>query len=243
MNGDASGASAEEYWDTRYSANDRIWSGKPNALLIREVSELSPGRALDLGCGEGADAIWLAQRGWHVTAVDVSRIALARAAEHARQEGVADRIDWQWHDLTESFPAGAFDLVSAHFLHSEIDLPRERILRTAAASLSAGGVLLIVGHVGCPSWETGHHPDIHFPTPEEVLTSLDLPPAEWELLLSGEHERRVTGPDGQPATRTDNLLKLRRRPDDSRPYDNGPDDNGPDDSRPDDSAPTSSDGE
>lgn len=163
-----------EMWDDRYRESDRIWSGNPNVILVREVEGLTPGRALDLGCGEGADAVWLARFGWKVTATDISRVALERAAVHAADAGVADRIDWQWHDLGASFPEGEYDLVSAQFLHSMGDLPRERILRQAASVVAPGGVLLVVGHAGFPSWEHDH-PDMELPTTDEVLASLELP--------------------------------------------------------------------
>lgn len=206
-------ATNREFWDSRYGESERIWSGDPNTVLVREVAALTPGRALDLGCGEGADSIWLAGRGWRVTAVDISGVALARAERHAvaADAGAAGRIDWQRHDLAVSFPTGTFDLVSAQFLHSPGDMPRERILRSAAAAVAPGGVLLIVGHAGLPSWEADPHPEVHLPTPAEVLESLELPDGEWQVLLSDEHERIQTRPDGQPGTRTDNALKLRRR--------------------------------
>ncbi|MEV8227592.1 class I SAM-dependent methyltransferase [Streptomyces sp. NPDC079167] len=198
-----------EMWDDRYRESDRIWSGNPNVALVREVEGLTPGRALDLGCGEGADAVWLARWGWRVTATDISRVALERAAVHAAEAGVADRIDWQWHDLGASFPGGEYDLVSAQFLHSMGDLPREEILRRAARAVAPGGVLLIVGHAGFPSWEHDH-PDMELPTTDEVLASLELPDGEWEVLLSEEHERIQNDPEGNPTTRTDNALKVRR---------------------------------
>jgi SAM-dependent methyltransferase len=198
-----------EEWDERYRESDRIFSGRPNDALVLEVADLTPGSALDLGCGEGGDAIWLAEQGWHVTAVDVSGVALERAARHAAEKNVADRIDWQRHDLGTSFPAGAFDLVSAHFLYSRSEMPREKILRTAAGAVVRGGVLLIEGHAGFPPWEDPH-PDVHLPTPQEVLDDLDLPEGEWEVLVAEEHERTQTAPDGQTVTRTDNTLKLRR---------------------------------
>jgi SAM-dependent methyltransferase len=199
----------QELWDARYRESDQIFSGNPNTVLVREVDGMEPGRALDLGCGEGADAIWLARRGWHVTAVDISEVALERAARHAAD--VAERIDWQRHDLGTSFPEGSFDLVSAHFLHSPGDMPRERILRTAAGAVAEGGVLLIVGHAGFPPWEHDPPPGVHLPTPQEVLEDLDLPDGEWEVQVCEEHERVQTGPDGRPATRTDNTLRIRRR--------------------------------
>ncbi|MDX3431182.1 methyltransferase domain-containing protein [Streptomyces sp. NBC_01696] len=198
-----------EMWDDRYRESDRIWSGNPNVVLVREVEDLKPGRALDLGCGEGADAVWLARTGWQVTATDISRVALERAAVHAAEAGVADRVDWQWHDLGASFPEGEYDLVSAQFLHSMGDLPREEILRRAAGAVAPGGVLLVVGHAGFPSWEHDH-PDMELPTTDEVLASLELPEGEWEVLLSEEHERIQNDPDGNPTTRTDNALKVRR---------------------------------
>ncbi|GAA1283270.1 methyltransferase [Planotetraspora silvatica] len=201
--------SDEEFWDARYGHDEQVWSGNPNVILVREVTDLEPGRALDLGCGEGADAIWLARRGWHVTATDISRVVLSRAARHAESAGVADLVDWQHHDLGASFPAGEFDLVSAHFLHSLGDMPRERILRTAAAAVAPGGVLLVVGHSGPPPWDH-EHAHVVLPSPEEVLEALRLPDGQWEVLLCEEHERFQTAPDGSPATRTDNVVKVRR---------------------------------
>ncbi|WP_043632595.1 FAD-dependent oxidoreductase [Nonomuraea candida] len=206
-----SGAVTEaEFWDARYSESERIWSGNPNVVLVREVSDLPPGRALDLGCGEGGDAIWLAGRGWRVTAVDISAVALERAARHAGEAGVPDGIDWQRHDLGTSFPDGSYDLVSACYLHSPHDMPRERILRRAAAAVAPGGVLLVAGHAGWPSWQHDH-PEVHFPTPREVLDSLEPAEGEWEVLRAEEFERSQNDPEGRPTTRTDNVLMLRRR--------------------------------
>ncbi|MEU3169818.1 bifunctional NAD(P)/FAD-dependent oxidoreductase/class I SAM-dependent methyltransferase [Streptosporangium sp. NPDC006930] len=200
----------EEFWDLRYGESDRIWSGNPNVVLVREITGVEPGSALDLGCGEGADAIWLARQGWRVTATDISGVALERAARHAASADVTDLVDWQRHDLGVSFPEGVFDLVSAHFLHSPGDMPREKILRTAASAVAPGGTLLIVGHAGFPAWEHNPHPDVHLPTPQEVLESLELTEGEWEVLLCEEHERIQNDPEGQPTTRTDNVLKVRR---------------------------------
>ncbi|MEV0321044.1 class I SAM-dependent methyltransferase [Streptomyces sp. NPDC050658] len=209
---DTTTASAGEFWDERYRERDRIWSGEPNASLVRETAGLAPGSALDLGCGEGGDAIWLARRGWRVTGTDVSRVALGRAAEHAAQAGVAEHVDWRHHDLAASFPEGSFDLVSAQFLHSLVDMPRERILWNAARAVAPGGLLLVVGHEGFPDWEPGPHPDVHFPTPQEILDSLELPAGEWDVLVSDSYEHHLTAPDGRPSVRTNNTLAVRRRP-------------------------------
>lgn len=200
----------ERFWDERYGGSERVWSGNPNARLVEEVGDLEPGTALELGCGEGADAVWLARRGWRVTATDISGVALARAAAHAEDAGVAGRVDWQRHDLAASFPEGVYDLVTASYLHSPVDMSREKILRTAAAAVAPGGQLLVLGHAGPPPWDPGAHPGVHLPTPGEVLDSLELPEGEWEVLSAEEFERAQTGPDGRPATRTDNVLRIRR---------------------------------
>jgi hypothetical protein len=123
---------------------------------------------------------------------------------------VTDRIDWRRIDLGAEFPEGEYDLVSAQFLHSMGDLPREEILRKGAGAVARGGVLLVVGHAGFPSWEENPHPGVVFPTPDEVLASLGLAEGEWEVLLSGELERIQNDPQGRPTTRTDNALKIRR---------------------------------
>ncbi|OEU96171.1 SAM-dependent methyltransferase [Streptomyces oceani] len=200
-----------EAWDARYSENERMWSGNPNDELVREAADLPPGRALDLGCGEGADTIWLAQRGWRVTGTDISRVALDRAAEHVAEAGVTERVELRWDDLGETFPSGPFDLISAQFLHSRGELPRERILRTATEKVAPDGVLLIVGHADWPSFVTERPThEVHFPTTEEVLAELKLPDGEWEVLRCAEYERPQTSPDGEPCTRKDNTVMVRR---------------------------------
>ncbi|MFA7763551.1 class I SAM-dependent methyltransferase [Streptomyces sp. NRRL S-448] len=202
-------AAGEEFWDWRYGENHRIWSGEANAMLVHEVSALAPGRALDLGCGEGADAVWLARRGWTVTGTDISGVALGRAAEHAAEAGVTDRVSFARHDLTESFPQGEFDLVSACFLHNYGDFPRDAVLRTAAAAVAPGGTLLVVGHAGWAPWQEDRE-EAHFPTPEEVLAQLEPVTAGWEVLRAEETERVQNQPDGTPGTRTDNVVRVRR---------------------------------
>jgi SAM-dependent methyltransferase len=199
----------ENSWDARYAESDRVWSGEPNAALVREVADLPPGSALDLGCGEGGDAIWLATRGWSVTAADISGVAIARAAGFAEQAGV--KVDFQRHDLAVSFPEGSFDLVSASFLYSLGDFPREEVLRRAAAAVTPGGVLLIESHQDHGGYAATHGP-MHFPSPEELIAALGLEPGRWQVLRAGTHDREQTGPDGTPAPRVDGTVKLRRLP-------------------------------
>ncbi|GAA1352171.1 class I SAM-dependent methyltransferase [Saccharothrix algeriensis] len=202
----------EQFWEGFYLEQEQVWSGRPNPLLVREVSALPPGAALDLGCAEGADAVWLARRGWRVVGVDVSGTALGRAAARAEAAGVADRVRWQRHDLAETFPEGVFDLVSAQFLHSPVELEGERaaVLRRAAGAVAGGGVLLVVGHAGWPSWMTEPPGDYRFPTTGEVLASLRLDD-RWEVEVEELVEQDVPGPDGQPGRRVDNVLRVRRR--------------------------------
>lgn len=200
------------YWNTRYAESDALWSGDANAALVHEVSDLTPGTALDLGCGEGGDAVWLATRGWRVTAVDISAVALAKAAERAARAGV--EVDFQCHDLGASFPAGSYDLVSAQFLYPRGEVPRERILLAAAAAVAPGGILLIEGHQDFGPFAEQHrsHGDISFPEPEEVIAGLRLGEGQWQVLRSATHDRLQNGPDGRPAHRTDSTIKLRRLP-------------------------------
>lgn len=199
-----------EFWDEFYTERQRVWSGKPNAALVREVSMIAPGRAIDLGCGEGADAIWLAQRGWTVTGMDVSAVALGRAAKHAEEAGVAEKITWVARDLAEWEAAETYDLVTASFLHSPIDIPREAILLTATRAVAPGGTLFVVGHTAFPPWARHAHDDVHMPSAQELAASLGLRESEWEIETSTSEGREATGPEGQTAVMTDAVLKARR---------------------------------
>ena len=139
----AAGQAAE--WDARYGERDgAMWSGRPNGRLVAEVTDLSPGPALDIGCGEGADAIWLARRGWTVTAIDVSDVAVGRAREAAELAG-AD-VEWVCGDaLRTAFPARAFDLLSMQYPA----LPKaagEAATRTLLDTLRPDGLLLALYH-------------------------------------------------------------------------------------------------
>lgn len=198
----AGGMSHEEAWDSRYAESQRIWSGNPNVALVSEIAELSPGTALDLGCGEGADAVWLARQGWRVTAVDISGVAIERALSHA----AGLEIDFQRLDLQESFPPGTFDLVSVQFLHFWEDFDRAAILRKAAAAVAPGGTLLIEGHMDHGPFG---HGDVQFASPDEVIASLKLDDG-WTVLTSATHPREQKDQDGKTITRVDATVKLRR---------------------------------
>ncbi len=200
---------AEAFWEDRYRGQGRVWSGRANPVLVDVVTPLLPGRALDLGCGEGGDAVWLAQRGWHVTAVDISTTALRRTVEHAAEAGVADRVGVARHELGATFPDGEFDLVSAQFLQSPVELARDAVLRRATAAVAPGGLLLVVEHGAMPPWGEGHGHHV-FPTVDETFAVLDLAPGAWEVERLGAPERVATGPDGHEHVLVDNVVAVRR---------------------------------
>ena len=186
-------------YDELYRSAPAVWSGRPNRQLVAEADALPPGTALDAGCGEGADALWLAERGWRVTGVDFSTVALERAAARARAEGLDDRVEWLPADLgTWSPPRGRFDLVTAHYLHSR-GPAREALFRRLAAAVAPGGTLLVVGHLLDPADDGhGHHHDAGLLyTAEDVAAVLD--PEEWADVTTEVRQR-----DEAAAARTGN---------------------------------------
>jgi SAM-dependent methyltransferase len=203
----------QEFWDARYRSADRIWSGNPNPQLVEQVADLAPGTALDVGSGEGADAIWLASRGWHVTAIDVSTVALERAAQRAAEAGaaVADRITWQQADVLSWDPAPLqFDLVSAQFM--QLPTPaRESLHRRLAAAVRPGGTLLIVGHHPSDletSVRRPNLPGVLF-TADQIAAALE--PDDWQIVVAAAPARQALDPDGRPVTIHDAVLRAQRR--------------------------------
>jgi SAM-dependent methyltransferase len=200
------------FWEERYRGHTAPCSTRPNPQLVAEASDLAPGTALDAGCGEGADAIWLASRGWRVTAVDFATTALRRAREHAETLGadVARRIDWVQTDLTSWTPTeNHFDLVSAHYVHAAGS--RETLFRRLAASVAPGGTLLIVGHHPSDQRTSSHAsaPEAHV-TAEEAAAILD--PHRWDIAVAEVRPRSVTRHDGHEITMHDAVLRARKRP-------------------------------
>ena len=199
---------AQRFWEARYERHAHAWSGRPNAVLVDEAADLRPGRALDLGCGEGADAVWLAERGWHVTATDISQTALDRGAAAAARAGVTGRLDWQQHDLAATFPAGVHDLVTSHFMHAPDGSLDEHILTQAAAAVAPGGTLLVVGHAAVPPW--GSDAAAVLPAPADVLAAIGLPAPGWRVVACEARSRQATGPDGEVGDLVDSVVKAVR---------------------------------
>ena len=132
-----------QQWDDRYGHDELLWTAEPNRFLVAELSGLQPGRALDVGCGEGRNAVWLAEQGWTVTGVDFSEVGLdkARRLAHARHVNVT----FELADVTTYQPGADFDLVIVMYLHLP-ESARARAFANAARGLAPGGTLLVVGH-------------------------------------------------------------------------------------------------
>ncbi|WP_223256237.1 class I SAM-dependent methyltransferase [Micromonospora endophytica] len=201
----------EAAWEQRYQARDAVWSGRPNPQLVAEVEGSAPGRVLDVGCGEGADAVWLAERGWQVTAVDISDTALTRAAAYARERRVAERIEFRHADLMRWTPEpDGYDLVSAQFMQLPPQ-PRRDLFGRLAAAVAPGGRLLIVGHHPRDLRSSAHR--LHLPemmfTAEQVAAELDA--QRFEVLAAQTRPRTTVDPHGQQHTIHDAVLLARRR--------------------------------
>lgn len=208
----ASTQDPREFWESHYERQRERFRGTPNALALEHLEDLAPGTALELGSGQGADAIWLARRGWTVLAVELSATVLRLADERAREAGVADRIAWRRHDLADGVPAGSFDLVLSSYTQSPVAFPRTAVLRAAADRVAPGGTLLVVGHSGTPSWISQDDHAVDMPDVAALIADLDLPSEEWTVDRSANVERPVTDPEGRPATRQDSVVRFRRRP-------------------------------
>jgi SAM-dependent methyltransferase len=199
-----------EFWDERYGSAEKLWSGQPNPQLVAQIGDLKPGEALDAGCGEGADAIWLAAGGWTVTAVDVSAVALERGSHQAAAagQGVAARITWQREDLQTWDPGpDRFDLVSAQFMHFPSPAI-EAFHRRLAAAVRPGGTLLIVSHHpdDLRAGRIGHAGT--FRLAEEIAA--ELAPPEWQVTVA-EAFGRMAELEGERLHVRDTVLRAKRR--------------------------------
>lgn len=197
-----------EIWDERYQEKERVFSGNANGVLADEVAGMEPGQALDLGCGEGADAIWLARRGWQVTALDISQVAVERAREVATAEApeLAERIAWVRADLAASSPpADAFDLVSAQYLPLKRAYGDAQV-RSVLASVAVGGALLFVGH------DPRDVPEDHGFDPADYFLAEDIKESlgeEWRIETDELRKRADPGPPGAHHVH-DVVLRARR---------------------------------
>ena len=194
-------------WDRRYAERELVWTSEPNRFLVAEVSTLPPGRALDIACGEGRNAVWLAERGWQVTGVDFSEVGLEKARELAKSRDVQAR--WVAADLLDYTPEPrAFDLVLVFYLQVSA-AHRRAIVRAVAEAVAPGGMFLLVAH-DSSNLEHGHggprHPAVLY-TADDVAD--DLEGSGLEIERAETVRRPVDTPDGERVA-LDALVRARR---------------------------------
>jgi len=204
--GQAAASDVQAEWDRRYSEREQLWSGQPNGALVAEIAGVAPGRVLDVGCGEGADAIWLAAHGWDVTALEVSGVALDRAARHA-QDAAAD-IRWVHAGLVEAaLPPASFDLVSAMY-PALLRTPDAAAERALLAAVAPGGTLLLVHHADMDT----HQPHDGSCNPADFV-SVEMVAAllrdGWDVEVNEQRPRDV--PEGGAGAHHADDLVLRAR--------------------------------
>lgn len=231
-----------KYWDQIWTGEraEAMGSGQPNPHLMREVQDMTPGTALDAGCGAGLEAIWLATHGWQVTGADIATAALERAAERATTAGLAEQLKWIQADLSTWEPDNRYDLVTTHYAHPA--MPQLEFYDRIATWVAPGGTLLIVGHLHRENngLTTGHGPG-HGSTTERshgstaepahgrhhepdggekppasasataVIITARLDPTRWEILTAQESSRTLTGPDGHKIAIHDVVVRATRR--------------------------------
>jgi SAM-dependent methyltransferase len=199
----------QQFWDERYAGSSRVWSGKPNQRLVEMVTGMEPGSAIDVGCGEGADVVWLAEQGWSTTGVDVSQVAIDRAAAHAEEAGVGARTAFDRVDVIGGHPLpGAYQLVTSAYLHPPLTAFASTY-STLRDAVLPGGTLLVIGHHPADSGTGLRNPalvDLMF-TPEQVVALLD---DSWDVEVAGTPTRPHTH-DGVELLLTDTVVKARRR--------------------------------
>lgn len=186
-------------WDQKYGEKDQFWSGRPNPALMAQAAALTPGRALEVGCGEGADAIWLSQRGWHVTGLDVSQVALDRAAQAANDLHVD--VTWVRSSIAEFGSHEPYDLVSVLYPA----LPPQTAVDALLRCVAPGGTLLVVSHAHVdPEGAHGHHQDAFL----QVSGIAEHLNADW-VVETFEQRPRIDPPTGTEHVH-DEVLQARR---------------------------------
>jgi SAM-dependent methyltransferase len=188
----------EDHWRTATDPHEGL---TPHPYLAQEISDLTPGGAIDAGCGRGAEAIWLAGQGWQVTAADISPTALTYAAAQAEAAGLADRVEWVAADLSTWEPTSQFDLVTSSYAHPA--MPQLAFYERLATWVAPGGTLLIVGHLHGDHEHRnghghGHHRDGDDEPPVEATVTLAdvtalLPQDAWHLETAAQRERTAGG--------------------------------------------------
>jgi SAM-dependent methyltransferase len=217
---------SKAFWEERYRGRTAVHDKQPSPYLMAEVANRTPGTALDAGCGEGANVIWLASQGWRVMAVDIASNALRHAREHAEAVGVSGNIEWVEADLTSWVPAAEeFDLVCAHYVHPAGS--SEALFRRLAASVAPGGTLLIVDHDPADQHAADQHAadhgrsnhdrndhdrTDHSSADEPFDPGQHLNPGQWDIAAVEARTRSVAVHDGQEVILRDAVFRARKRP-------------------------------
>jgi SAM-dependent methyltransferase len=201
----------KDYWDRHWNDDSAAAAAHdggsdPHPYLAREVADLAPSTALDAGAGTGAEALWLAARGWDVTAVDLSAHALARARERAATRTTPGAVRWVNADLTVWEPSQRFGLVATSYAHPA--MPQPAFYRRIAAWVAPDGTLLIVGHLRHPDPEPHRHPAEASATLADITEGLD--PEEWRIETAEEPMRAVDRPDGRAVFLRDVVVRATR---------------------------------
>lgn len=210
----------KDYWESHWQASAPGREIAPNPYLARELSSLARGTALDAGCGEGAEAIWLARQGWQVTAVDISNEALVRASERVIETGAAvQRVQWIGADLSVWEPDTPFDLVTTHYAHPA--MPQLAFYERVSNWVTPGGTLLIVGHVhtseapgqghGQAHYGPGHNPPEEVSVTAAAITAA-LDATQWEIVTADEPIRTLTDRTGRTVQLDDVVVRATRHP-------------------------------
>ncbi|MDJ0396670.1 class I SAM-dependent methyltransferase [Rhodococcus sp. G-MC3] len=213
------------YWDQIWQGDRAaaMAAGDPNPHLVQEVNDLTPGTAIDAGCGAGAEAIWLAAHGWQVTGADISADAIARARDKAAACGVEEQVQFVEADLSSWTPHEQYDLVTTHYSHPA--MPQLEFYDRLATWVAPGGTLFIVGHLhlatshgAADNHGHGHghgHGDGEQPPAEASATAAGitarLDPSLWDVRTANESHRTVNGPDGRETTIHDVVVRAIRR--------------------------------
>lgn len=191
-------------WDARYGASALVWTAEPNRFLVEEAADLAPGRALDLACGEGRNALWLAERGWDVTAVDFSNVALDKARRLAAARGLT--VTWVLDDVVTYGPTAEFDLVIVFYLQLPID-QRRAVWTASARAVAPGGTLLVVGHDStnlAEGWGGPSDPAVLY-GPDDVTAAISP-----LTVVRAERVRRPVETENGPRTAIDVLVRATR---------------------------------
>ncbi|MBK4217458.1 class I SAM-dependent methyltransferase [Paracoccus caeni] len=202
-------ATPDAFWEEFYQTKRTTSTGQPSKTLARFATDLPPGTALDLGSSHGDDVIWLASLGWQALGVDISPVAVGRAARRAEEQDLSDRARFEARDLSVDFPAGQFDLVTAFYFQSPVHLPRAEIVGRAARAVAPGGHLLVVAHGAPPPW-ANHSQSEPFPTVESELAAAGYNPTDWTVVEAKLVDRPAKTPSGDQVTLQDTIIILRR---------------------------------